>query len=737
MIKYLRFSYVLVLIALTTTLHGQEPDVNASPYFFIQTEGVQGEQFPLLSTDVYADVAGPVANVQVVQHYKNDGEVPIEAIYIFPLSTRAAVYSMEMYIGDRRIEAEIQEKKKARAQYQAAKSDGKRATLLEQHRTNVFQMSVANILPGDEIKVVMKYNEFLIPEDRKYTFVYPTVVGPRYVGSQSDDQVVEDFTANPYLESGEKSPYALNVSMQFNMPVPIHSAASPSHQVRFNYTSERTMTVDLQEEERWGGNRDFILEYQMAGESVGTGTLLYNHGDEQFFLTCIEPPVRISTDSILPREYIFVVDISGSMHGFPLEVSRHLMYDLITKLRPTDLFNVVLFAGSSRILSEKSLPATTENLAKAYEIIDQQVGGGGTELLPALRTAIKLPRGSENLSRSIVVVTDGYISVEQEVFYLIENNLGKSNLFAFGIGSGVNRELIEGMAHMGRGEALIITEPKHAHSAAERFRKYIQTPLLTNIQISFEGLDAYDVIPSNIPDLLAERPIYFFGKYRGEAKGKVKVRAFSAEGPYVKNMAIKSNDLDQNNAPIRYLWAREKIRWLHDFNHLVQSTEQVEEITNLGLKYHLLTQYTSFVAIDHQPVLAANAETMRVRQVLPMPQGVSNHAIGFEMGATGVSKSNNVNRKKVWAVVPNTKVDRNTYRLLEDELLDFLSRLETSQQVLFNNKSITLLVVNGKLSLSIQGFDRHTEFENLLSNRLQKIFQGGQDMAVSLKLMYI
>ncbi len=728
---------MLALITLTICLYSQDPDVNASPYFFIQTEGVQGEHFPLLSTEVYADVAGPVANVQVVQYYKNDGEIPIEAIYVFPLSTRAAVYSMEMFIGDRRIEAEIQEKKKARAQYEAAKSEGKRATLLEQHRTNVFQMSVSNILPGDKIKVVMKYNEFLIPEDRKYTFVYPTVVGPRYVDSQSEDQVSQEFTANPYLESGEKTPYTLRVSMQFNMPMPIHSVSSTSHKVHMNYTSKRTMTVDLAEEDRYGGNRDFILDYRMAGEGVGTGTLLYNHGDEQFFLTTIEPPVRINKDSILPREYIFVVDISGSMHGFPLEVSKHLMYDLITKLRPTDLFNVVLFAGSSRILSEKSLPATRENLAKAYEIIDQQEGGGGTELLPALRAALKLPRSSENLSRSMVVVTDGYISVEQEVFHLIENNLGNSNLFSFGIGSGVNRELIEGMAHMGRGEALIITEQKHAHSAAEKFRKYIQTPLLTNIKISFEGIDAYDVIPSHIPDLLAERPIYFFGKYRGEAKGTVHVCGISSEGKFDKTIPVESHDLHSDNAPIRYLWAREKIRWLHDFNHLVQSTEQVEEITNLGLQYSLLTQYTSFVAIDHQPVLAANEETMRVKQVLPMPQGVSNHAIGFEMGASGVSKANSSKRKKVWAVVPNSKIDRNIYRLLEDELLDFLSRLESTQQALFNNKSITLQVVNGRLSLSIQDFERNSAIENMLLNRLQKVFHGEQNMTLSLKLMYI
>ena len=203
--------------------------------------------------------------------------------------------------------------------------------------------------------------------------------------------------------------------------------------------------------------------------------MLYEDGDEKYFLAMIEPPKRVAPAQIPARDYVFIVDVSGSMHGFPLEVTKALMRNLLAGLRPTDTFNVLLFSGDSAVLAPAPLPATPDNIERAIALINQQSGGGGTELLPALKRAMALP-GGENRARSIVVVTDGYVSVETQAFDLIRNNLGNANVFAFGIGSSVNRFLIEGMARVGQGEPFIVTNADEADARAEALRRYIESP---------------------------------------------------------------------------------------------------------------------------------------------------------------------------------------------------------------------------------------------------------------------
>ncbi len=622
-----------------TAIAQPEDNANSAPYFQVGTEGVSLEDFPLLSTKADVNITGPIADVTVTQTYHNGGNVPIEAIYVFPAATRSAVYAMTMKIGDRIIRADIQEKKEARKNYEIAKSEGKRASLLEQHRPNVFQMNVGNIMPGDFIEVELKYNEFIIPENKIYNFVYPTVVGPRF-NDPNHQEPSAKFVSNPYGKEGADPSYNFDINIRLNAGMKLQESLSPTHQVDITYTGANTALIQLKPEDKMRGNKDFIFSYKLANNQISQGTFLYNHGDEQFFLTMLEPPARTIEEEIPAREYIFVMDVSGSMYGFPIDVSKNLLKKLIASLKPTDKFNVVQFAGGSKLMSSKSLLANTANLKKANTFIDQPQGGGGTSLLPALEKAMSLPRLQEGLSRSIVVVTDGYVHVERQAFELIANNLNKSNLFAFGIGSGVNRHLIEGMAHAGQGESFIVTEEKYAHREAERFRKYIQSPLLTNIEVSFDDFEAYDVSPASLPDLLADRPIYLFGKYKGSSDGGIIIKGYQGNKVYEENISISRAMLDDKNSPIRYLWAREKIRWLDDLNSLSQTEEDVAKVTELGLKYNLLTKHTSFVAIEETPVLANGDKTQTVKQVLPLPEGVSNYAVGFELKVDEVVDAN-------------------------------------------------------------------------------------------------
>ena len=626
------------LVVMPTFAQDRENDVNESPYFFIENENASTEHFPLLSTKVHAELVGPVANVVVEQVYKNDGKIPIEATYVFPASTRAAVYDMQMIIGGRTIRAEIQERGKAQKIYNSAKSKGKRAALLQQERANVFKMQVANIMPGDLVQVVLRYHEFLIPEDRIYTFIYPTVVGPRYVSKA--DQGSASFAANPYLQEDKTLPSFLDIDVQVRMAIPIGKISCTSHKVQIQFKNQNQAMAHLLPEDQYGGNRDFIFKYQISGDKIESGTWLYEHDDEKFFLTSIEPPESIADQDILAREYIFVIDVSGSMHGFPLTTSKELIRDLVSRLRSNDFFNVLLFAGDSKLLSEVSLSATEENLQRAFDLINQLDGRGGTELLPALTRIGQMPHARPKLSRSVVIITDGYISAEPEVFDLISRTLNDANVFAFGIGSSVNRLLIEGMAHVGRGEPFIVTKPEFAKEAADRFAKYIERPVLSNIEVHFGGFDVYEVVPSHIPDLMAERPIFIFGKFDGEAKGNIEIVGDQSHKTFSKNIEIRPQQYDSSHAAIRHLWAREKIRWNQDFNQLSSDPDRVEAITKLGIQYNLLTDYTSFVAVDETTVVNENGEIATVNQVLPLPENVSNYAIGFEMGAEGLSIAN-------------------------------------------------------------------------------------------------
>jgi Ca-activated chloride channel family protein len=278
---------------------------------------------------------------------------------------------------------------------------------------------------------------------------------------------------------------------------------SPSHVLNIDRESPSLAHVLLNND---AGNRDFILDYRLSGKEIQSGLLTYEGPKENFFLLTVQPPERIAASEIPPREYIFVLDVSGSMHGFPLNTAKDVLKNLIGRLKPTDTFNVLQFSGGSQLLSPKSIAASPQNVSRAAALIDNLYAGGGTELEAALRTAIQIPR-SDFESRSIVVVTDGFIAQEPGVFTLIHDNLKNTNFFAFGIGSSVNRYLIEGIARAGQGEPFIVTKPDEADAAGERFRSYIESPLLTNVRVSYKGFEAYDVEPEIQPDLFAERPV--------------------------------------------------------------------------------------------------------------------------------------------------------------------------------------------------------------------------------------
>lgn len=611
----------------------EDADKTLSPYFMVSGAGKGVDALPLKNTAASVNIAGVIADVVVTQTYVNTGKTPLEATYVFPASTNAAVYGLTMKIGKRQITAKIREREQARADYEKAKSEGKHASLLEQERPNVFQMNVANIMPGDTIEVALRYTERLTPEEGKYEFVYPTVVGPRYTNGKSGNN--NGFTARPYQKSGEIPLYEFHLSAHLSAGLPISEVQSPTHRINVKDNGNAGVDLQLDPSENQGGNRDFILRYSLQQAQVDAGILLFDDGKEKFFLCMAQPPKQVAASDIPPREYIFVVDVSGSMNGFPLDVAKKLLTDLIGGLRPGDRFNVLLFAGVSNLMAETSLKANAANIETAKKFIDKQEGGGGTELLPALDRALKLPRHDAALSRSIVVVTDGYVDVEAEAFDLVRRNLNKANLFAFGIGSSVNRHLMDGLAHVGGGTPFYVTDEKEGKKVAAQFRRYISTPVFAQIKTSFPGFEAYDVEPSFVPDVFAQRPIMLVGKWRGTAKGEIVLKGFSGKKSKEIRIPVGKAVADQRNAALKYIWARERIKMLSDYNSVGTDEKRDKTVTQLGLQYNLLTAFTSFIAIDE--VVASDGKLVSVKQPLPLPKGVSNLAVGFDIGIQGIS----------------------------------------------------------------------------------------------------
>jgi Ca-activated chloride channel family protein len=623
-----RFTFVLLaVIFICTPVFSQEEqqaEKTLAPYFLVQGDP-NVDQLPLKDTRVEISVSGVIADVKVRQIYRNEGARPINATYVFPASTRAAVYAMRMQLGNEIIVAKIKEREQAKKEFEQAKEEGKSASLLEQERPNVFSMSLANIMPQEQVEIELRYTELVVPADNIYELVFPTVVGPRYASTR-DNKKENAFVKTPYLRQGEKPTSELHITARIAAGLPIYDLSCPSHPIVPQYQPNGAAQLTLDDADPFQGNRDFVLRYRLAGDQIASGLLLYQGTDENFFLYMAQPPQRVATDSIPPREYIFVVDVSGSMEGFPLNTSKQLLRDLIGKLRPTDLFNVVLFAGDSTLLAPHSLAANEQNIASAIELLEQQRGSGGTELLAAMQQAMSLPR-QQGISRSLLLITDGFVAGEEGVFEHIRANLNQCNVFAFGIGTSVNHYLIEGVAKAGMAEPFVVTTEADAAAVANKFREYVESPVLTDIQVRAIGFDIYDVNPVKFPDLLAQRPVILFGKWRGPVTGTIELTGKNGHGLFTSQLDVANTQPDQANSALRYLWARSRIAELSDYGAYEVDDDQAKVITALGLQYNLLTRYTSFIAV-REVVTNPTGSAEDVKQALPLPLRVSNLAVG-------------------------------------------------------------------------------------------------------------
>ncbi len=628
----------------------QEEELLA-PYFIIKgtdEDACPLEHFPLKATNIVANISGMIAETYVTQTYVNEGSIPINASYVFPANSNVAVHGMKMIIGNEMITARIQEKEEAKKEYEEAKSEGKSTSLMEQKRPNVFTMDVANIMPGDTVSIELHYTELINPRENIFEFVFPTVVGPRYAppqesggdGSVSDGSADsttpdpksdtsadnDDWVSSPYLENDDAPLGDYNITVNLSTGVPIAEITSKSHDIRIHQEDAANAQITLTDSADYAGNRDFILKYRLAGEEIHSGLVLSQCQEENFFMLTVQPPERYEPEDIPPREYIFVLDVSGSMFGYPLDTAKDLLKGLVKDLRETDSFNLILFANDSILLSPEALPATAQNIKAATKLIDEQKGGGGTSLLPALENAIALPK-EDNSARSIVIITDGYISNDSEVISCITDNMNDASFFSFGIGTSVNDCLIKQIAGCGMGESFIVTDSEDAAESAANFRTYIEAPLLTDISVTYDGFDVVDVETATPSILYASRPIVLFGKWRGTPKGTVTVTGQAGDEEYRQEITVEEAVSDTESEALRYLWARTRLDRVTGYGNIRNDESVKKEVVELGMKYNMVTPYTSFIAVS-EIIRNPEGDSTDVDQPLPLPQRVSGLAVG-------------------------------------------------------------------------------------------------------------
>src|SRR5258706_12533241 len=474
---------------------------------------------PLKHTDVKAEISGFLSRVIVTQEFENPFKEKIEAVYTFPLPQNAAVDDMTMVVGDRTVRGKILRREEAQAVYEAAKSNGQTASLLDQERPNIFTQSVANILPGEQIKITISYVETLQYEAGSYEFVFPMVVGPRYVpgsatgapnvsggnGFAPDTNRVPDasrITPQPVPES-MRTGHDVSIDVTLDAGVPIDALSSKTHDVNVERPDERRAHVRLKDEATIP-NKDFVLRYDVAGKKIEDALLIHSSGAGGFFTLILQPPDQIRTEDVTPKELVFVLDTSGSMSGFPIEKAKETMKLALDNLYPYDTFNLITFSGDEHILFPEPVPATTENLRKAQEFLDTRQGGGGTEMMKAIKASMD-PSDAQGHVRIVVFMTDGYVGNDMEIIGEVQRH-PNARVFAFGIGSSVNRFLLDNMARYGRGEVEYVGLNDDGSAAARRMYERVRNPLLTDISIDWNGLPVADVYPKTVPDLFSAKP---------------------------------------------------------------------------------------------------------------------------------------------------------------------------------------------------------------------------------------
>lgn len=593
---------------------------------------------PLKHTDVKAEVSGFLSRVRVTQEFENPFKEKIEAVYTFPLPQDAAVDDMTMTVGDRTVRGRILRREEAQAVYEAAKTGGQVASLLDQERPNVFTQSVANIMPGEKVTVTISYVETLKYEDGAYEFVFPMVVGPRYV--QGSAQVPDAAKVTPPVTpQGTRAGHNISLEVALDAGVPLDDLKSASHEIEVERPNGWSARVQLKNRNEIP-NKDFVLRYDVAGGRISDALLTHRDNRGGFFTFILQPPERVTVEDVTPKEIVFVLDTSGSMSGFPIEKAKEAMKLALDGVNPRDTFNLITFAGDTHVLFAKPVPATKANLAKAQAFLASRDGSGGTEMMKAIQAALD-PSDAQDHVRVVCFMTDGHVGNDFEIISEVRKH-PNARVFAFGIGQSVNRFLLDKIAEEGRGEVEYVSLSDDGSKAARRFHERVRSPLLTDIRIDWAGLPVADVYPKRVPDLFSAKPVILSGRYTKGGRGVLRLTGKMSGRDFVREVPVELPETEARHEVLATLWARTRVSDLMSQNYegLQRNTAHAdvkEPITQLGLEYRLMTQFTSFVAVEEMTV-TEGGQPRRIEVPVELPEGMK--AGGESQPAVNSSSAN-------------------------------------------------------------------------------------------------
>jgi Ca-activated chloride channel family protein len=584
------------------------------------TDGKTVVEFPLAHTDVLADVTGNIARVEVTQLYTNPTTSRLEAVYQFPLPENAAVTDMMFRIGKRVVISEVQRRNEARATYERAKAEGHTAALTEQERPNLFTQSVANIPPNESVEVVIRYVHEVKFDSGRYQFVFPTTIGPRYIPAHGVTDAAR--VTPPVVAPGIRSAHDIDIVVQLGPADAFANVAARSHTILTAVDKKRDARLITLGDGDHVPNKDFILAWRPAHQEPDARILTArDHGDD-YLMLFVQPPADVAPEMVRPKQMVFLLDKSGSMWGEPIETAKRVMLEALRKMGPDDTFQLIAFDSTTESMSPNALPNTPENVRAAEAWLKSLQGGGGTEMLSGIKAALDLPTDPKRL-RMVIFCTDGFIGNESEIISYIDKTRGPSRVFGFGIGSSVNRYLIEGVARAGRGAAEVVRQGEPVDDVVARLYKRLDRPLLTDVALKFEGVEVTQLMPSRLPDLFAGQPLVVVGKYiRGKGPAKVALSGMLGVKPYAHTLPVSLGDSERDPV-LGTLWARRRIDELSDGNERGASSDAQGEIVGLALKFKLITAYTSFVAVEKQLKVDTNVPLAQLLVPNELPEGVS------------------------------------------------------------------------------------------------------------------
>lgn len=642
---------VAVSVARETRVLAQSnvpPGTSEGSLLAVGANGNAQGQCPLKHTDVKTEISGFLARVVVTQQFENPFADKIEAVYTFPLPQAAAVDDMTIVVGNRTVKGKIMQREEAQAAYDAARARGQVAALLNQQRPNIFTQAVANILPGQKINVTISYVETLTYDEGSYEWSFPMVVGQRYMPaperpaeaapaaatppatdpavSQTDDapsaadatsEATHDSAAEtadvapdsqsispPVMPPGQRAGHDISIEVNINAGVPLVGFKSTTHEIEALQPGEGKATVRLRDQTTIP-NKDFVLRYDVAGQQIEDALLVHRDERGGFFTFILQPPQRVTVPDVTPKELVFVLDTSGSMGGFPIEKAKETMMLALDGLYPHDTFNLILFSGDTRILFPNPVPATPENVNKAKKMLAGANGNGGTEMMKAIRAALE-PSDAQDHIRITCFMTDGQVGNDFEIIAEVKKH-PRARVFAMGFGT-ANRYLLDKITQNGRGEVEYVNEGGDSSGVAKRFHERVRNPLLTDVSIDWNGLPVTNVYPKVIPDLFSAKPVIISGQYTAGGKGVIRLKGMMAGREFIREIPVELPEQETQNDVLATLWARRKVDDLmdQDANGIATATNDADrksEITKLGLAYRMMTQFTSFVAVEEESVI--------------------------------------------------------------------------------------------------------------------------------------